>query len=201
MERRSRRSLSAGCFCHTSTSRSWLMRPSSICASMEQGTMAPSARTAILLVGQPQPVRCPPLEKAGADFSTRLPHASPHAPFRQRTRRSRNAPGIFFLQAQESFHRQSGVRLWSAESHQRSTGRCPGTRRSWCQNGKPRSSSRNLAVSFQVMHIVLVDRHAHGHLHAVPLEGPDPSNRPLKRALPRAGSCDSGLEPSTEIWT
>jgi len=51
----------AGLFCHISANESWLIRPSSVWANMEQGTMAPSARTEILLLGQPQAVRRPPL--------------------------------------------------------------------------------------------------------------------------------------------
>ena len=56
---RSRSRLNSGWFLQTSRSGTSLIRPSSIWASIPQGTIMPSGRTAILLHIHPQPVRYP----------------------------------------------------------------------------------------------------------------------------------------------
>ena len=73
----------AGLFCHISARESWLMRPNSTWANMLQGTIAPSARTEILLLGQPQAVRRPPIGKGRLALCPCLLHPAPHAPIRQ----------------------------------------------------------------------------------------------------------------------
>ncbi len=68
--------------------------------------MAPSARMRDLVGRAAATRQMPAIGKCRSRFGTRLLHAAPHAPLRQRTRSGRDATVVFFLQAQEGFHCQ-----------------------------------------------------------------------------------------------
>ena len=164
--------------------------------------MTPSARTVILLLGQPQAVRCPPLERLGQTRHRACcirPHIRPSA----------SGPAVAEMRPLYFFSSRNRVSIASWRSAvvnsifvgvQPAGAHVPGGVRA--ETGKTQVLQQEFCRPFQVVHIVLMDGHPHSNLHTMPLEGAESLELPPQMTPSRApGHAIRAFEPSTEICT